>query len=201
MASESPRTSGIPLEAMFSVYLFVAINFCGDLFGCKLQRLLQTNMLLKHLVAYFTLLFFSVLASNDVVNASASGVLQSLVMYAWFVASSRMHSWLTLIVVFFFLVMYIVDEAKDQVSSAAWITALDNFGIIVLVVSLIITIVGVADEISWKRQKYGDKFKLWTFVIGTPQCERVKPDSFSNMPIVRNFAKACARCGRSENSE
>lgn len=49
---------------MFSLYLFVAINYCGDLFGCQLQRLLNESYWAKHLVAYLTLLFFAILSSD-----------------------------------------------------------------------------------------------------------------------------------------
>ena len=64
----------IPYEAFFAIYLIIACNFIGEVFGCKFRQLLQNNMLIKHFFAFLTLMFLdlNILKDFDLVLLSTS---------------------------------------------------------------------------------------------------------------------------------
>ena len=178
-------------------------SFAGDLFGCKLQRILQDSMLLKHLIAYFTLLFFSVLSSPEGSEFSWWLMAQSVFLYAWFVASSRMHSWLTLFVVALFLLSKVLSVAKDQVRTVQAKDRYDLLSVGTLVLALVVTVLGVADKAIQKYQQFSPKgsFSLFKFFVGTPTCEREPPDNQHNLPLAFLFNAKRIGPGASEHAE
>lgn len=50
-----------PIYSIFILFLIIASNYIGELFPCRVQSLLDTNIYLKHFIAFLTLLFFVVL--------------------------------------------------------------------------------------------------------------------------------------------
>jgi hypothetical protein len=52
---------------IFCIFIFILIvsaNFLAEIFPCRLQHLLRSNMLVKHIFGLFTMIFFVVLSSG-----------------------------------------------------------------------------------------------------------------------------------------
>ena len=101
----------IPYEAFFALYLIISSNFLGELFSCKFREFLSSNMIIKHLLCFMTFGFLVILTKIDLENDNFlyEGILLTLVLYIWFILSTRTHVYITSIIVLLFFVMYIIN--------------------------------------------------------------------------------------------
>ena len=53
-----------PIWNIFVLFLIIAANYIGELFPCRIQNLLNSNIYLKHVIAFLTLLFFVVITDS-----------------------------------------------------------------------------------------------------------------------------------------
>ena len=57
--------NAIHLKHLFVLYLIIAGNYLGELFGCKTQKMFQENMYFKHIIGFMTLYFFVLFTSTE----------------------------------------------------------------------------------------------------------------------------------------
>ena len=77
--------------SLFILYLVISSNFLPQTFSCRLQQLLNSSMIVKHLFGFMTLLFF-VVATNTKKDITAINILLiSVAIYLWFIISTKMH--------------------------------------------------------------------------------------------------------------
>ena len=118
----------IPYEAFFAIYLIIACNFIGELFGCKFRQALQENMYLKHLFGFLTFAFLVILVSVDFnnINNLILAFIYSIIFYIWFVLTTKTHIYITIIVLLIFLIMYIlkfrINELEKRKQKFSYLT-------------------------------------------------------------------------------
>lgn len=186
--------NNIPYEAFFAIYLIIACNFIGELFGCKFRQALQENMYLKHLFGFLTFAFLVILTSVDIdnINNLIKAIIFSIIFYLWFVLTTKTHIYITLIVLLIFFIMYILTikikilEKKSENKKKE----IDKFKLInniLLSIAFTITIIGVLNYLILKKKelnKRNKKFSYKTFFIGNPHCRN---DKYENISLLKNF--------------
>ena len=70
------------LYALFVFLLIISGNFIAELLPCRIQSLLNSNMIFKHFFGFLTLIFFVVLSSND--NNKKNIYSKSIILYILF---------------------------------------------------------------------------------------------------------------------
>ena len=174
----------IPYEAFFAIYLIIACNFIGELFGCKLRQVLQENMYLKHLFGFLIFAFLVILASVDITNNNnlIIAFIYCIIFYIWFVFTTKTHIYITIIVLLMFFIMYILklrinELEKNENLNNKEIEHLKKVNNILLIVAFIITIIGVYNYLILKKkelEKRKKKFSYLTFLIGKSKCRNDK---------------------------
>ena len=113
--------------ALFILYLILAGNFAGDLFGCRLQEAFTELAFVKHIIAIFLLYYF--------VNLTTPGyqdplkiLIKTIIMYFVFIISRNVSFGYILIFIILMIVVKFIDDYKkfhykadkdDEVDTAA----------------------------------------------------------------------------------
>jgi hypothetical protein len=169
-------------KPIFVAYLLIAANFLGTLFSCQTQRLLQQNQFIRHTIGFITVYMF-VIVSGDNDDSKATRLLRfpmALAVYVSFVLSTKMrHTWWIAFIVIL-LIANVIQIVHDEVGNASE-TNLDGWTVdqnsairitqvVLLCIAMVVIVVGFIAYLHDKKQEYGDKFRLITFMLGRPEC-------------------------------
>ena len=174
----------IPYEAFFGIYLLVASNFLAELFGCKLRYYLNQSMLIKHITGFIIFSLLVVLINikiqnnNDIIKALG----YSTFFYIMFILSTKTHIYITLFIIFLFMIMYIItfkikDLEKKKELNNNIIKKLKLANMIILISTIIIIIMGAINYLflKMKEQKQKNiKFSYSKFILGNQKCRNNK---------------------------
>lgn len=173
----------IPYEAFFALYLIISSNFLGDLLSCKFREFLSSNMIIKHILCIITFGFLVILAGIDLEddNIYYNGIFITIILYIWFVLSTRTHVYVTLIIVLLFFVMYIINYRvkylKEKNKPTKKLELINKY---ILIATGIITVLGVINYGYLKNielNKRGETFSFFKFLIGNVKCRNDKIDT------------------------
>lgn len=111
---EFAKGVGPLLGGFFLLYLIVAGNYVGELFNCDLQKMLQTNYLVKHMLGLMTLFFFVTMVGLPGLNWNIWIVVgMTLAMYLLFVVSNRTDARIQIAAIVALFAVYIMQIVRD----------------------------------------------------------------------------------------
>lgn len=176
--------NNIPYEAFFAIYLLIASNYFGELFGCKIRKLLTENMFLKHVLAFMTFGFLVILTGIDISDKDdlIAGIIYTIVFYLWFVLSTKTHMYVAIVIIILFFTMYVISyrikflKNNEVYQNEEELDKLINVNNYLLLVTLIITILGVLNYLYLKYCEYNKEFSLIKFILGNSKCRNDKLD-------------------------
>lgn len=78
-------------SGLFALYMIISVNFLSPTFPCNLQKLLNESILLRHVAAFLTLYFFVVITLKTKPKPGIWNIklIQALLLYSFFIISSR----------------------------------------------------------------------------------------------------------------
>ena len=172
------------------LYLLLSGPLLDSILPCHAKRLINSSVILRHVLGYLTLLFFVVII--DEFTDSIKSVTKILgicaVIYIWFVISSKMTGslWLALLAVLaamsaIELYTSRIDKPSDELEE--W-TSLANTVLIVLAVA--ITLIGFLGYRGEKKLEYGGSFSYFTFLLGKEGCS----GTVSSAPFMKSLRAA-----------
>lgn len=169
------------IVAVFAFYLIVGCNFLPQLFNCRIQNLANESMIFKHLFGFFILLFLVVNISPDFQIKSYKdifrNILISLIIYVWFVITTRSTLSLIIVNLIVLIIVYIVYMRKTVRKSEGQDVKSDHIIIYVLMgINAVISVIGFGLYMREKKLEYGDKFKFSTFLSGSVKCKGYTPE-------------------------
>jgi hypothetical protein len=182
---------------LFILYLVISSNFLANLFGCKIQKAFNENMLLKHLLGFFTLYFFISLteSSSSVESDLTSRLKFAAFIYIWFILSTRVDIRFWTVLITMLGIVYLLQlnkdiESKKQNPDNEKIEKYNKYQDILIKLAFIVTVVGFFVYLGAKKYEYGSKFNYTTFITGNVSC---KGNSFSgekSLTIMDSIKKA-----------
>jgi hypothetical protein len=166
---------------MFILYLLIAANFMAPLVGCKMQRILQDSMLLKHIIGFMTLYFFVVLTSQPDVHPTRSA-LQAVAIYVWFIMTTRTTTRIMAAIFVLLFALTILNSWKNYLATHPGEHNDEDLKRTIARISLAqqlvqytivgLTVVGFLYYLYLKEREYGNTYFDWTdFVVGRPNCK------------------------------
>ena len=176
MINLSPQYS---IHAIISLYLIICANFMVPLFSCDLQSLIADNIIVRHIIGFLTLIFF-VRLSGPAKSSFKNIIIDSIILYLWFIATTRITSEFLYIVtplaaIYFIIYIYetTLEPEKNKNSiinkninlAKVWISRALGFFIII----------GVILYYGEKRLEYGNNFNSMTFIFGKLSCKKYTP--------------------------
>lgn len=111
-------------------FLLVSANFIGNILGCKIQTIFNSNIVLKHLLGFISLLFFITILTNSEYKDKNNKIIKrkfhesikdSFYVYFFFLLLSKTHYEITLFVYLCIFTIYSLslirnDYYKDNLS-------------------------------------------------------------------------------------
>jgi hypothetical protein len=98
-----------PFYAIFILVLIISANFLAQLFPCRFQQALQTNMYIKHLFGLLTLNFFVLLSMPEFSSSLYEGVKSSALLYAAFMVITRTDTTIFYLILLLLGISYLVN--------------------------------------------------------------------------------------------
>jgi hypothetical protein len=155
-------------QSISKLALFIFIisgNFVSDVFSCSLRKLLQDNILIKHLVAFFILLLF--VGLEDTETTMINKIYMSLGLYAWFIFIMRSPLIVSTIVTVSIVAMYTIQ---------GFITDYENIGEntdfliqtrnTIFVCSFLLSLIGFIYFTLQNRIMFKNDFSIYKFIVG-----------------------------------
>jgi len=182
--------SNTPYHCIFIFFLIVVGNYLGELFPCKVQKVLTENVFLKHFFAFLTMIFFVVLVDTTSSKELSDILSTSLILYAIFLLLINTNVLFFIISMVSLSIIYLLHLKKNEINDSNNHDESDeekkkepnktnnfleyaNFSMII--VFLASTITGFLIYIGEKKIEYKGKFNYITFLFGKPSCRGVSP--------------------------
>jgi len=182
--------------AIVLLYLIISSNFIADIFGCTLRKLLRKNTLVKHGLAYLTMLLF-VTATTDWSQDYAFGNLMgySFSYYFIFVLTTRLPFRILIPVLFLFTCMYYIEIYKttllkgndagqtplSEVRNMYVFQDIRKYQQLFLNAALLLIFVGFIVYFRNKQALFGRKFHIFNFFSAGQKCTN------TNLSIKQSF--------------
>tara|TARA_B100000925_G_C21971108_1_gene457947 strand:+ start:768 stop:1355 length:588 start_codon:yes stop_codon:yes gene_type:complete len=164
-----------------AIFIFIiAGNYANDTFSCTLRRLINENMLIKHTLGIFIVLFFIGISEDE--TTILNKISLSVFLYVWYIFIMRSPLSIILIVIAIIILMYIIQEhindlntllndksnlkevdSKNTQENIAFYTLLRN---ILFILSVVLSTIGFISFLFMTRKIYKQKFNLYKFLIG-----------------------------------
>ena len=160
---------------VFVLFLVLAGGFLQPLFPCNTTKLFMESKLLRHLVGFFTLIFFVVVSDTEIDDYMPLGtiLMASVVIYAWFLLASKMTANWWLILVALLGGMYLIDlyedrQKREDPEIKKTLSVAKNW---MVGGSLLLTAIGFLIYLGEKKLDYRGKFNYSDFFWSTPACK------------------------------
>lgn len=104
-----------PIHTVFILFLIISSNYIGELFPCRIQDVLMGNVIMKHFVAFLTLLFFVLIVEPSMNMKFKELIYNSTMMYLVFlVLINNSHSFFVASIIILG-VLYIIHLNKVEI--------------------------------------------------------------------------------------
>ena len=173
--------------SLFAFYLIIGCNFIPEIIGCKLQTLLKTNMVAKHITGFLLLFFLVIYIKPENVDKEIFyNISLSVMLYLWFFMTTRIPLSLIMLTIVLLIVIYVLDIRKtrfneDKEKNKKEIDNIETYQKIITYSIFMITLVGFIYYFGQKKMEYRDKFEIITFLTGTTKCRNSNNYPISNM--------------------
>ena len=174
----------VPIYCIFTFFLLICADSTSNLFPCQLRRVLDNNLMLKHMMVYLTITFLIVLLENIPDKSLYKIFSISFYLYVIFILISKTEYGFFIPILIITAVIYILflkrEELNKQAETASknekekidkthdFIIKVNN-GLIV--VMFILTVIGFLVYMGRKKFEYKNNFNYLTFVFGKIECE------------------------------
>ena len=183
MDTEMVEANSLKLMSIFIFVLIICSNFMGELIPCKAQKVLSDSMLLKHLIGFFTLLFFVLLTIPEL-KEQGNIISSTIGLYALFLLFINCNWMVWICVLSLMGVLYLLhifkDEKDNNMSDELMLSIKKN----VMYLVIILLPLGFIHYLGEKRIEYGSNFNFMTFLFGRPSCKGESP----NVGIMRGLS-------------
>jgi hypothetical protein len=178
------------LAFLFLAYTVITGGYVSKILSCQLQKTLETNIYLKHVVGFILIFVFIMLEGgwdfdqneNDKapVDWSKGNSLHTMVyaifMYSAFVMTSKMQVIPNLVFLGLLLCIYVINTQRLYWTNRQAISGLTEDmmkqGEIILIGGTTATFIyGLIDYYMYQKRQYGSSFRIQTFVLGTNTCK------------------------------
>jgi hypothetical protein len=108
------QIDSISIYSIFILFLIISANYLGELFPCRVQKLLSQNVYLKHIFGYLTLSFFVVLVDPYKKINIYTVFKESFILYILFLFFINTQQYFFLLSIFFLFIIYVLNLKKIE---------------------------------------------------------------------------------------
>jgi len=175
----------IPLHAVFAFFLLIFANYLARLSPCRIQKLFNSSIILKHFFGFLTLMFFVELVDKDHPKTFISMLTLSMLLYGIAIILMNTHVYFFLFSLIILACLYILNlegkELHDISLAKKKNDTLEKYNLhemlhnILYILFFISTSIGFLIYMGEKKLEYKDKFNYINFLFGTANCQDTPP--------------------------
>jgi hypothetical protein len=164
------------MKTLLILYLIISANFLAQTFGCKTQYSLNKSMYVKHIVGFFTLLYFVNSIDTDKTTDEFlffRRFFKTIMLYVVFILSTRMNTTVFMLFIGLLMINFILSQYANTLDTkhfAAKLQIYDTIGKVISKLSIVFLAIGVLLYIKEKKIEYKSKFSYVTFLVGKTTC-------------------------------
>jgi hypothetical protein len=169
-----------PIYVIFLLLMNISANYTGELFPCSIRALLNSNIYLKHIVAWLTLLFFVVLDKIDTDNNSITFLNMSIttsIMYFVFIILSKCDFYFFIAATGILALCYLLRLQRIHITSNTQtetsqeeLEQIDYAMRLLAILLGFILVLGFLLYMGAKKIEFGRKFNYLKFMFNKPVC-------------------------------
>jgi hypothetical protein len=164
------------MKTLLILYLIISANFLAQTFGCKTQNALNNNMYIKHIVGFFTLLYF--VNSVDTEKTTDEFLFfqkffKTFMLYIVFILSTRMNKKVFMLFIGLLMINFILSQYMSSLDTkhfAAKLQIYDTIGKVISKLAIVFLVIGFFIYLKEKKIEYKGKFNYLTFLVGKTTC-------------------------------
>lgn len=170
----------LPLYSVFILILILSGGYIIQLIPCKLQKILDTNVFIKHLFAFLTLIFLvTIVDPNNTSKKLSTIIYTSFLLYIFFIVIIKTHYKFFISIIFVLGIKYLLLLYKNQIQDENKNNEIElnnKLQNIVLIqdilfgVVIFLLLIGFLVYYGEKKHEYKNKFNFITFLFGKPNC-------------------------------
>tara|TARA_B110000261_G_C13058247_1_gene347047 strand:- start:671 stop:1249 length:579 start_codon:yes stop_codon:yes gene_type:complete len=174
----------LPLHGIFLMILIVSANFLAETFPCRIQKILQTNMLAKHVFGFFTMMFFVVSALPDAPNKLIDIFKDAGTLYIIFAIMTKTHPTVFILIMFILGVIYLLYLRKNEINKnhdtnmVREIEYIDTGNQFLQILTIFLIALGFLMYLGEKKAEYKNNFRYDFFLLGKPTCSSGRSTPF-----------------------
>ena len=171
-----------PFYTIFILILIISANFLGSTFPCRVQKLLSENVYIKHILGFFTMIFFVMISAPILKDSLFVSIISSIIMYIFFIFMTKTPIEIFIVIFILLMITYILilylkqlSLDKDKYKDKEHKILIENVISLLYVIILLFTILGTLIYMGEKKIEYGKTFSYSQFFIGNPVCKNKSP--------------------------
>jgi hypothetical protein len=164
----------IDMKNLLILYLIISSNFLAQTFGCKTRYVATKNMYVKHILGFFTLLYFVNSVNTDKTMDEFlffKNFFKTFLLYVVFILTTRMNNKVFVILMGLLLINFILSQYVNTLDTKHFAEKLQTYNTIGNVISklaIVFLIIGVL--LYLKEHHMKGKFTFSSFFIGKTRC-------------------------------
>lgn len=176
------QLANLPIYAIFVLILMISANFLGTTFPCRVQKLLSENIFMKHLLGFFTMIFFIMISGPLLRDTLYDNIIAAFIMYLFFILVTKTPIQIfilifILLMINYICILYLYEFNKKNDKSKFYIKK-KQAEILIIILNFIIiclTLLGVTIYMGAKKIEYGKKFSYYKFFFNDENCKFNSP--------------------------
>lgn len=190
-------------KGMLFFFLIISGNYIGELLSCRTQKLFGKSMVSKHVIALISLYFFVVISDSKLQQYNpVITLLGTFLIYVYFLCMAKVEARYFIITLFILTVIaffqiyrqYLKKKDDNELGKIERSIKqnIDKIQTCLIIISLLITLIGLLVYMGMKKIEYNKDFKYNTFFIGKPVCAdnllgKTPPDINKNIDVSNTF--------------
>jgi len=192
----------LPLYHIFIIILIISSNFLAETFPCRFQSLLASNMYVKHIIGYLTMVFFVSLSIESMSEDFKQLFTKSLYLYFGFLMLGKTNQHFFIVALILLGLLYIINLKKTQIDkkqitlineqnnkknnnknieqelmeSNITLQMINKYSPIIRNITIGVILLGFFVYMGEKKIEYKKNFDYMTFLLGKTSCKGLSPD-------------------------
>jgi hypothetical protein len=173
-------TEYFPIHNVFIMILIISANWMTPLYPCQFRALIESNIYIRHIFGFFTLMFLVMLMNSTDVNLFDTTKVCFL-LYIFYILSLRTPLFIFLLILLLLIICYILNLKKKemivkmQLKDDETLKNINKITDITTITTCVLTFIGVMIYLGQKKLEYKKDFKYLTFFLGNTLCRKSSP--------------------------
>lgn len=164
------------IKGLFLLVLAITGNFIGETLGCKSQKLLTDNMILKQIFIVFMIFFALSFTSSDTVEPTVH-IKKAFIVWIFYILFTKMDINFTILAFLLLLTIYILGEYKkyyEKNNNKKMMDIIEKYKQLLIKSVILLVVLGFVIYFIKQYQDHKKDFSVLKYLFGVKTCESLK---------------------------